>query len=43
VRHDRFELNHCTHEEEGEVEVGEGCPCKKKVNGVVDEFDLEAG
>ena len=29
-----------TYEEECQVEVGQSCPCKKQVDGVVDELDL---
>ena len=29
-----------TYEEEGEVEVSEGCPGEEELNGVVDELEL---
>ena len=31
---------HSTHEEESEIEVGEGSPSEEKLNRIIDEFDL---
>jgi hypothetical protein len=37
------ELARCTHEEKGEVEVGEGSPCEDELYSVVDELQLAKG